>query len=623
MDPLEEFLIHAHLLQGAVGEAELGFATDHAYVSGLAVNHLLQNHGIVLVAPGYYDQIAIPVKGELGTYHLKVIHHHLVGVGEPLLTGVLGPVIDDHHTESHHCGHLGHEVGDMACPEEIGGGHNGNGLYKYLGRIELEYPRPSQIDANYFSDLEEIVMIALQKDKNLRYPDALAMQQDLEEFVRNHKLKVSTIELGKFMEDLFREKIQQEKEALKEGKKLADIIAAKEASDFSFEEFLDLSSLPSSGGATSKSMAIDASVSGILAPAQVQRKSQSTFLIGSLALLVILLAAAGGFLGYKVWKSAQEEALKIGQVTIKTDPPGAAVYLDGDRVPGETPLTIGRLMPGVRYGLNVKMTGYEAVVREVGVTEKAPHLEVNLKLTPIKAAGMGVLKIETNQKEAVFFLDGKRVEGRGSLTWDGIKPEIPHSLLVQAPDCLDYKERFILQPGEIKEMKIHLEPRPVGADEFVLVVTTDPDGATVSVDGKNLDGVTPGRWRLPWKKALTLGISRDKFKRVERVINPPQGKEMQISEKMEKRQVASGSGESGVGSASASSETGALYLDSEPWANVTITGVGKFQTPIANLKVPMGLLRVTLENPAAGLKKTITIRIEPGKTVRKKVNLKE
>ena len=487
--------------------------------------------------------------------------------------------------------------------------------------VDLEYPKPSSLVSEYPPELEEVVLIALQKDRDLRYPDALAMQQDLEEFIRNRRVKVSTIELGKFMEDLFREKIKQEKEALKEGKKLADIIAEKEASEFSFEEFLDLSSLPSSGGTTPKPMATGTSVSAVMALPQIEKKRRSAVFFGVLAFLVILLASTGGFLGYKVWKNARVEALKIGQVGVKTDPAGAAVYLDGDKVPGETPLTVEKLKPDVRYGITVKLSGYEQVTREVSVTAKQPRMDLVLKLVPVKLAGMAVLKIETNNPEAVFILDGKRLEGKGSATIDSVKPDVPHSLLVQAPESVDFTENLLLAPGEIKTLKVELRIRPLGKEEFVLVLATDPEGASASVDGKPLDGVTPGRWRLTWKSSIALLLTKERYKDREMTIKPAKGKELEVSEKLDKKKV--GGGPPGQEEKTQTgSGPGFLYLNSDPWANVTISGVGKFQTPIANLKVPAGTLKITLENPPSGLKKTITIKVEPGATVRKKVDLK-
>jgi len=489
--------------------------------------------------------------------------------------------------------------------------------------VDLDYPKPSSIVAGYPLELEKIVMTALQKDRDLRYQDALAMQQDLEEFTRNKKLKVSTIELGKFMEELFKEKLQQEKEALKEGKKLADIIAEKEAGEFSFEEFLDLSSLPSSGGMTPKAISSDSSISQILAQPQLPRK-RNTLLWGVVSGAIAITITIGAILTYLLWKNHTSSSQNIGKITIKTEPPGAAVYIDGDRWPGQTPLSVEKLKPDVTYSVSIKLPGFESVSRDIVVTRRQPEMQLDLKLEPVRTNAMAVLKIEASDPSATFIIDGKKLDAKGQVTVDSISPDVPHTILVQAPEFIDYSEKIILSPGEVKELKVDLKPRPINPNEFLLVVKTDPEGAIVAIDGKKLDGMTPGKWRIPWKSSVNLIIEKEKFKNKERVIQPEKGGKVEIEEKLERRktEIASSSPES-AGKEKAYDEGATLYLDSEPWSNVTIQGVGKFQTPIANLKVPSGNLKITLENPAAGLKKTITIKMEPGSTVRKKVNLKE
>ncbi len=64
---------------------------------------------------------------------------------------------------------------------------------------------PSQLLRGYPEDLERIVFRALQLDPDRRYPTARAMQVDLEEFGREHKLPISSARLAAFMEELFDE----------------------------------------------------------------------------------------------------------------------------------------------------------------------------------------------------------------------------------------------------------------------------------------------------------------------------------------------------------------------------------------------------------------------------------
>jgi hypothetical protein len=296
--------------------------------------------------------------------------------------------------------------------------------------------------------------------------------------------------------------------------------------------------------------------------------------------------------------------------------------VDGDKIPGETPLTVQKLKPDVRYDIRVKLDGYEQVKQEVSVTRKDPVMKLMLDLVPVRASGLAVIKVETNVPEASFILDGKKIESRGRVTIDSVKPDVPHTLFVQAPEYEDYTVELTLAPAEVKELNVKLKPRPIGKDEFVLILTTDPPGAEVTLGGKKLEGTTPGKWRLAWKGSLDVVLEKDRYKKKELKIKPPKGDVLELSEELAKKKIASGPSAGGdKGEEPAATGPGYLYLDASPWANVTIPGVGKYQTPIANLQVPSGTLKIILEHPPKGLKKVITVKIKPGEKFRKKVDL--
>jgi serine/threonine-protein kinase len=104
----------------------------------------------------------------------------------------------------------------------------GQGDYETLKLIcDREYPRPTQIREGYPAELEHIVMKALEKDREQRYQSAREMQQALEDFARRERIPVSTIALNHFMGHLFAEKLQNQREALQQGKQLADIIEVR------------------------------------------------------------------------------------------------------------------------------------------------------------------------------------------------------------------------------------------------------------------------------------------------------------------------------------------------------------------------------------------------------------
>ena len=71
----------------------------------------------------------------------------------------------------------------------------------------------------------------------------------------------------------------------------------------------------------------------------------------------------------------------------------------------------------------------------------------------------------------------------------------------------------------------------------------------------------------------------------------------------------------------AASAPGELSLDTTPWSYVSIGGTKLGATPIAHVEVRAGRRRVRLRNPAAGVDRTVTIRIRPGRHTAARVEL--
>ncbi|MFH1809699.1 MAG: protein kinase [Pseudomonadota bacterium] len=79
-----------------------------------------------------------------------------------------------------------------------------------------------------------------------------------------------------------------------------------------------------------------------------------------------------------------------------------------------------------------------------------------------------------------------------------------------------------------------------------------------------------------------------------------------------------------AGRASARSQrrrTGRLTLDAVPWAYVDIDGRRIGPTPVVNVELPAGRVRVHLHNPELGLERTVEIPIVAGRSVRRQIAL--
>jgi serine/threonine protein kinase len=75
-------------------------------------------------------------------------------------------------------------------------------------------PLPTSVRPDYPPELEAIVMRALTADREQRYPTALDLQVDLEDFAREARLPVSSARMAKFMRELFEEEMRQSTAAL-------------------------------------------------------------------------------------------------------------------------------------------------------------------------------------------------------------------------------------------------------------------------------------------------------------------------------------------------------------------------------------------------------------------------
>jgi serine/threonine-protein kinase len=479
--------------------------------------------------------------------------------------------------------------------------------------VEKEYPRPTQLRKDYPPDLESIVMKGLARQRDERYADAREMGEALDDYIRDQKLKVTALEMSRFMEELFKDKLAEQRELMKEGKKLADIVAEQEAEEITEMDFLDMTNIPTTGGTPG---AMSVTSSGVIHVAP--RKKTSPVVFAVIALLVLAVGGLGTFLGLGVLKARRQAALSIGVVQVETSPAKAAVWVDGQKQGKATPTKVEKLMVGIEYVFKITKDGYEPFEKKVTLSKENPKFSLKADLVALSAVGDGVLNVSGKPRDAVIIFDGKEQEKRGKVTLTGVKPGAPHTLLVQHPEFEDFSETVRLKAGEVKKLSFDLKPRPLADDEFLLDLETSPEGATVKLDGEEVKGKTPIKKRLTWKRGIELLVEMAKHKKHTETLKPKKGKPLLVKLELVKKKKGGGGGGGGGGGAVTGGK-GKLVLDSQPWANVAIPGVGKFVTPFQTA-LPSGKYKVTLTNPG-GLKKVIKITVGPGETVRKKVKL--
>ncbi len=320
--------------------------------------------------------------------------------------------------------------------------------------VDRDYPFPSTVRAGYPPELELIVMRALSKDRALRFQSAREMQGALEEFVRGQRIPTSTIALSQFMQGLFEDKLASQKEALLQGKQLADIIALQHDRDSGeLEGSMGPSatqSMPAAAHTITEGGALG-KASGRLLPLMVG--------------VLLLMLGVGGSIAYfaahghvdsvvavqPVDPPAPPPAFAKGSITVSSDPPGATIWLDGDLRQELTPATIRQLPMGRTIDVKLTKDGFEQVSQPVTLSDGESGKTVNVKLQ------RGSVSLDVNAKPPglalIMTLDGKPFSGALA----GITSGDQHKLVVDAPGYAEQSFTFIGTPFEKKHLEVTLE----------------------------------------------------------------------------------------------------------------------------------------------------------------------
>ena len=322
---------------------------------------------------------------------------------------------------------------------------------------ERDYPLPSQVREGYPIDLEHIVMKALSKDREKRYQSAREMQGALEDLVRRERIPVSTIALHEFMQSLFEDKLLDQKEALVQGKQLADIIELRQGADSQHEV---------SENRLSASILSTPAASRTVTGLDGNRRRKSAWM--RIAAAAVGVVVAGGALTYFARRhdgsppidargSADAPASNgsNGSVEVRSEPAGAAIWVDGDLRPEVTPTRIAHLPTGRPLDVKVSKDGFEQARQVITLTDTAPSASVDL---PLKK---GLVSVEVAWRQAhaeglklALTLDGKPYAGP---VIDGVSSGDPHTLVVTAPGYAEQSMTFSGAPFEAKRFDVTLE----------------------------------------------------------------------------------------------------------------------------------------------------------------------
>ncbi len=190
---------------------------------------------------------------------------------------------------------------------------------------------------------------------------------------------------------------------------------------------------------------------------------------------------------------------KKTDVEIQTDPPGAAVVIEGKNVGVAVggKLVVEGLEVGRTYPLEGQLDGYETARSAFRVNDKGNVFSV--KLRPVAAS----VTIDTDPPGATIIADGKDLGKTPKVIVD-FAPNSTVSVTFKK-DGYSPTTTKVSVPGPGKETRI-VQPLTVAADLASVVLSSDPPGAEVYHNGQLLAGV-----KTPTDEILVKGGTEQRF----------------------------------------------------------------------------------------------------------------
>ncbi len=212
-------------------------------------------------------------------------------------------------------------------------------------------------------------------------------------------------------------------------------------------------------------------------------------------------------------KSPYEVGVKRGELYVNSYPPGATIYIDGDKQAARTPHTFRELEEG-RHDITLRKENYRPDTKTVYISQTDPQM-VDLILKRPR----GRLKITSNVRGARVDLDNKYI-GTAPVTTEELLTGI-HDLTVTGPEDYEpYTAEVEVRVDEINEVDVRLRKRPGN-----ILVFTNPPGARVSLEGTGLSGIADDSYAFKnvEPKSYLLACIKKGFTFENKLVNLPPG----------------------------------------------------------------------------------------------------
>jgi len=526
---------------------------------------------------------------------------------------------------------------EMLTSERLFSGETDYAAVEKVRNVDIQ--PPSTLNRQIPSALEKIVMKALSKEPKDRYQNAMEMRDALRDFMSSSHNECTADDLGAYLRDMFREERaaadNSAKTTIKDSAIVKAAMAGAAAADegtglAAFDDLDQVSSVselaPSPVDEPSDELeAVQAEDVQQIEPAPRPHVATHQGMPGPRAAAVshhsvppLVPRDASIPQGYGPRPAVQQRGLEMewdddepptqsmGMEELEELPdPGVAEPLmltdtSAGGLGAAAPVPIAGALP--LAGGSIPPPGQSIAPPGQSELPLGPVLGAVVGLVVVIVAFVvllgeakpGIIHLTTTPPDAIVTVGGDRVPASSSpFVIDSLPPGTPHEIVVEKAGYKPWRTTLSVKAGATMTLPPVMLQRVAPPPPPVAVTPTPPPPpAPVEVkqpaprveQPPKAPPSTKPKTRTP-RKPTYADTTRKRTK------NPPV-----------------------VGK-------GTLRINTRPWSQVFVDGRLRGNTPQMNIQLPAGKHRVKLVNPQFGLRKTITVTIQPGKVVTKVLTL--
>jgi serine/threonine protein kinase len=347
---------------------------------------------------------------------------------------------------------------------------------------EARITPPSQVRPGFPRDLEEIILKALAVDLNERYASGRALQQALEDFLGNHRMKTGGLQLANYMHEIFPDKQE----------------APGEDSDFMAE-----------------------------AQAQAQARAQMAMRRSSPAITALPEPERAPILEIPPPQVSSQAEWDEYQSLENTPPPSGPIPSLAPQPPAPprgAPPGAAETLPiptAVASGEQISF----ALNAQVPYAAGAPVAEPARKKKEHKPADVTAVKSVEYRLRST---EDPTAQDRGSRIYFVILAlvvipvlGVAGYLIVKDGNPFANQDSFVAPPTKDPLDQVEPSPPPKALEQLLIQVTSEPPGAAVVINGVLQVGETPGDFKVVPNIINTVSLYKDGFKPRHKNVRAP------------------------------------------------------------------------------------------------------